>query len=149
MIRVVFDTVVFVRSLLNPRSIWGQLVFQHFAQYRLFVSQPVVLEILEVLQREELTRRFQRLPGRNRRTVIEMLAQAEVAEVTAIPARAFVKTCGNPLPARCDQAAMGAVGAGVVHPFLSPSWKMQPSKTSAMRLRPPLRARQLRLRRVM
>jgi putative PIN family toxin of toxin-antitoxin system len=85
-VKVVFDAVVFVRSLLNPRSIWGQLVFQHFTAYRLFVSQPVVMEILEVLNREELTSKFQRLPGRNRRTVISLISQAEVAEVTATPA---------------------------------------------------------------
>jgi putative PIN family toxin of toxin-antitoxin system len=85
-VRVVFDTVIFVRSLLNPHSIWGRLVFQHFASYRLFVSQPVIMEILEVLNREELTSKFKRLPGRDHRRILALISQAEVAEVTVIPA---------------------------------------------------------------
>src|SRR5438067_1334469 len=84
MIRVVFDTVVFVRALLNPRSIWGRLVFQHSNDYRLFVSRPVLVEILEVLRRPELVQRFGRLPGPGE--VLALLAQAEVVEMSEIPA---------------------------------------------------------------
>ena len=35
---VIFDTVVFVRALLNPYSLWGRLVFDHYHEYRLIVT---------------------------------------------------------------------------------------------------------------
>ena len=37
---VIFDTVVFVRALLNPHSLWGRLVFDHYHEYRLIVTPP-------------------------------------------------------------------------------------------------------------
>ena len=49
MLRVVFDTVIFVRALINPHGIWGRLIFQHADAYTLVISPPVVAEILEVL----------------------------------------------------------------------------------------------------
>ncbi|HSH78947.1 MAG TPA: hypothetical protein VLA19_10495 [Herpetosiphonaceae bacterium] len=48
---VVIDTVVFVRALLNPRSMWGRLVFDYAGRYRLVVSAPIVREVIEVIQR--------------------------------------------------------------------------------------------------
>lgn len=86
MLKVVFDTVVFVRSLINPHSRWGQSGFIHHHQYRLFLSQPVILEILDVLRRPELTRKFRSLRGMDMARVIEILGQAEIVEVSATPA---------------------------------------------------------------
>ncbi len=57
MMRVVLDTVVFVRSLINPFSRCGRIVFDHYQRYQLHLSRPVLEEILEVLQRPELTAR--------------------------------------------------------------------------------------------
>ncbi|MGH2352688.1 MAG: putative toxin-antitoxin system toxin component, PIN family [Chloroflexota bacterium] len=84
--RVVLDTVVFVRSLINPHSIWGRLVFAHYGEYALFVSQPVLQELLEVLQRPEITRKFRSIGGLDRRRLLEILSQAEVVDVSGIPA---------------------------------------------------------------
>ena len=85
MVKVVFDTVVFVRSLINPHSRWGQAVFSYSDRYRLFLSQPVLAEILEVLQRPELTRKFRSLKAMDMSKTIEILGQAEVVEVGKIP----------------------------------------------------------------
>src|SRR5437660_9953414 len=84
MIKVVFDTVVFVRSLLNPYSFCGRVLFQSFTQYRLFVSRPVVEEILEVLHRDELTSKFRTLAGLDLASVIDILGQAEVVEIPTV-----------------------------------------------------------------
>src|SRR3954447_15256020 len=84
MLRVVFDTVVFVRSLLNPHNFCGRTLFQSFAQYQLIVSRPIVVEILEVLRRPELTTRFRSLEGLDLRRVIDMLGQAEAVEVSVV-----------------------------------------------------------------
>jgi putative PIN family toxin of toxin-antitoxin system len=85
-ISAVFDTVVFVRSLINPYSVWGRIVFEWDAQYRLVISQPVVLEILEVLRRPELVRKYRGVATRNAATVLTILAAAEAVEVMPIPA---------------------------------------------------------------
>lgn len=85
MLKVVFDTVVFGRSLINPHSRWGQAVFSSSNRYRLFLSQPVLAEILEVLQRPELTRKFRSLKAMDMSKTIEILGQAEVVEVGKIP----------------------------------------------------------------
>lgn len=85
MIKAVFDTVVFVRSLINPNNRAGKIIFQYSSKYRLFVSKPVILEIMEVLQRSELTQKFQTLKGKNRNKVIEIIGSAEVVEISPVP----------------------------------------------------------------
>lgn len=85
MLRVVFDTVVFVRCLINPHGPCGEVISVHYHRYRLFLSRPVVTEILEVLHRPELTRKFRRLREISLEKVIDILQQAEVVEVGDIP----------------------------------------------------------------
>lgn len=85
MIRVVFDTVVFVRSLINPYSFWGRLIFQHSDKYRLFVSKPILQEIFEVLKRPEVVTLFHSLEGLDKDRIIEIISQAEVVEIEDVP----------------------------------------------------------------
>ena len=84
--RAVFDTVVFVRALINPFGVWGRLIFQHGHAYTLIISPPVAEEILEVLHRPELTRRFRSLAGLDVARVIEILDDAEAVELHNVPA---------------------------------------------------------------
>jgi uncharacterized protein len=76
---VVFDTVVFVRALINPFSFWGRLVFEHRQDYRLIVSPQIMREVVEVLQRPELTSRFTALQGIDVTRILEILQQAEAS----------------------------------------------------------------------
>lgn len=85
MIKVVFDTVVFVRCLINPHSIWGSVIFLHYSDYRLFVSPPVLKEILEVLRRPELTQKFKSLEKLDINKVLQILSSASVVEISDIP----------------------------------------------------------------
>src|SRR5262245_9087729 len=85
MLKAVFDTVVFVRALINPHGLWGRLIFAHYARYQLCLCQPVVEEIVEVLHRPELTRKFRTLPGLDVGAVLGLLAQALLVEPAAIP----------------------------------------------------------------
>ena len=80
MLKVVFDTVVFVRALINPFSYCGRIVFEHSAAYRLFLSQPILDEILQVLRRPELTSKFQTLAELDVVKVLDIVAGAEVAD---------------------------------------------------------------------
>src|SRR4051812_2367849 len=71
--------------LINPHGLWGRLVFQRADAYDLIVSPPVLQEIVEVLHRPELTRRFRSLAGLDVRQVIHMLGRAEMVEIDEIP----------------------------------------------------------------
>lgn len=77
-LRVIFDTVVFVRALINPHSFWGRLVFAHANEYQLFVSPAILREVIEVLERPELTKRFTALQGIAVTRVLAILQQATV-----------------------------------------------------------------------
>ena len=83
--RVVFDTVVFVRSLLNPYSQAGKLVFAYADGYALVLSEPVVREILEVLQRPEISRKIRAVAEMDMGKLLDLFSQAELVEPTAIP----------------------------------------------------------------
>ena len=81
---VVIDTVVFVRSLLNPHSYSGRLIFAHADEYRLILSAPIVREIVEVLRRPEITSKIRFVAGMDTRRVLDLLSQAELVEVSDI-----------------------------------------------------------------
>jgi len=83
--RVVFDTVIFVRALISPYSWWGRLVFDHASAYRLVVSGEVLTEYLEVIRRPELTRKYRSVATRDPHAVLDRLGTAEVIELGDIP----------------------------------------------------------------
>lgn len=85
MVKVVFDTVVFVRSLINPNSWWGKILFTYSNSYRLFVSKPVLQEIFEVLQRPEITSLFHTIEGLDKDKIIQIVSEAEVVEIRDVP----------------------------------------------------------------
>ena len=83
--RVVFDTVVFVRALINPYGVCGRAVFLgETTLYQLYLSRPILVEILEVLGRPELSRKFRRLAGLDFSRVLDMLSLADVVEPAEI-----------------------------------------------------------------
>src|SRR6266568_4247786 len=88
MVRVVLDTVVFVRALMNSRSVPGRLVYAFSDRYHLVLSAPAVGEILEVLGREELIAKF-RLRDVNYAEALARLLraiqQAETVELDQLP----------------------------------------------------------------
>ena len=85
MLTIVLDTVVFVRSLINPHSRCGRIVFAHGSSYRLVLSQPVLVEIIEVLRRPELTRKFRNLAGLDHQRVLDIISQVEVVPIETPP----------------------------------------------------------------
>lgn len=84
--RAVLDTMVFVRSLINPHSLWGRVVFDYADRYTLVLSAPVVREILEVLARPRVRRKFRTVAGRDPQRILALLAEQEVVEITEVPA---------------------------------------------------------------
>ena len=89
MIRVVFDTVVFVRALLNQRSVCGRLVFGYQHRFQVILSTPMVVEILQVLARDEIVGKLERRRGTLLHAIsslLESFQAAESVELTDIPA---------------------------------------------------------------
>ena len=83
--RVVFDTVVFVRCLLNPHSPAGRLVFQNWDRYELILSRAILEEILEVLSRPEIVRKYP-INRIDLKGSFEALDRASIVEVEAVAA---------------------------------------------------------------
>ncbi|MBI5284021.1 MAG: putative toxin-antitoxin system toxin component, PIN family [Chloroflexi bacterium] len=78
--RAVLDTVVFVRALINPVSVWGQLLEAH-DEYELVISPEILVEIVDVLNRPELLRRFPRMSALpDARRVLGIIEKAEFVE---------------------------------------------------------------------
>ncbi len=84
MIRVVFDTVIFVRALLDSRSFSGRLVLRHSNDYRLFLAKPLIEEILEVLGRKEIIERFNLRRSDYPQALANLLRSMNNAEIVEI-----------------------------------------------------------------
>ena len=84
MLKVIFDTVGFVRSLINPLSFWGRIIFQHASSYQLIVSQEILVEILEVLKRSHLTVKYQTIQGININKILRIISQSKVVKISNI-----------------------------------------------------------------
>ncbi len=82
---VVFDTMIFVRGFINPHGLWGQLVFQHSDRYHLFLSPELGNEVLAVLARPGLRRKF-RVTQEQVVQLATLFEQAEVVTLGEIPA---------------------------------------------------------------
>jgi len=85
-LRVVFDTVVLVRGLINPGSPWGRLLFDQANDYTWIVSPAIVDEYLEVLRRPRLIRKYRDIETRNLAAMLELIATAVVVQPSAVPA---------------------------------------------------------------
>lgn len=103
MFKVVFDTVIFVRSLINPHGKWGKLVFNNYQHYQLYVSKPILIEILEVLKRPELTAKFKSLQALDFSQIITILGQASCVEPVKTPS-----VCRDPKDDKFLAAALAA-----------------------------------------
>lgn len=82
--RVVCDTVVFVRGLIKPDNACGRIIFLHGNKYKLVVSKPVIIEILEVLQRPQIKDKFSSIDI-DYEKILDFLSQAEIVEINDIP----------------------------------------------------------------
>lgn len=84
--RVVLDTVILVRGLINPQSSCGRLVFDYAGAYLTIVSPPIVAEYLAVLWRPELQRKYRGGAGRDPHAILDVIARATTVEPVETPA---------------------------------------------------------------
>ena len=108
--RVVLDTVVFVRALINPKGRWGRLLFDLSDRYVMVLSPDIIREIIEVLYRPSLRRRFPQMadpPQLDR--VLELLEQAEVVEPEN-----EISVCRDPADDKFFECALAASAEYIV-----------------------------------
>lgn len=89
--RAVIDTVVFVRALLNYRSVWARLLFHPDPNYLVVLSAEIVDEVQAVVARPAARRKFRTVPGWDTEAVASTLQDAEIV----IPAQ-MAPICRDP-----------------------------------------------------
>lgn len=102
--RVVLDTVVFVRALINPKGSWGRLLFEYPDDYVLILSPEIVREILDVINRPTLRRRFPEMADLPRMDMV--LSKLEEAEV--VEPRERLAVCRDPNDNKFFECAVNA-----------------------------------------
>ncbi|MBI3283048.1 putative toxin-antitoxin system toxin component, PIN family [Candidatus Curtissbacteria bacterium] len=83
--RVVLDTVVFVRGLIKPTNACGRTIFVHGERFQLVVSKEILTEILEVLGRPEIESKFSPNAAVDFRKLLDFLSRAFAVELEDIP----------------------------------------------------------------
>lgn len=76
---------------MNPASRWGRLLHDCSEDYRLFTSIEVLREVLDVITRPELVRKYRGLAGRDIQKMLAILSDAAV--VTPAP---ILPVCRDP-----------------------------------------------------
>jgi|SRR5215216_831075 len=84
--RVVFDTVILVRCLLDPDSWSGRLLFEWAEAYEWVVSPEVVAEYLQVIKRPGLVDKYHSIAHRDLQAILARIATATVVHPTHTPA---------------------------------------------------------------
>ena len=85
--RIVLDTVVYVRALISPKSRWGRLAFEVAAGHTVVTSPEIIRELIEVVRRQELRDKLPLLEYTVRlEAIFAALGEAEVVEPTERPA---------------------------------------------------------------
>lgn len=108
--RVVLDTVVFVRALINPKGRWGRLLFDLSDRYVIVLSPDIISEIIAVLYRPELRKRFPQLadpPQLDK--VLQLLEHADVVEP-----HQDVRVCRDPSDDKFFASAVAGRAAYIV-----------------------------------
>jgi uncharacterized protein len=84
--RVVFDTVILVRGLLDPYSWSGRLPFERIDAYEWVVSPEIIAEYLAVIRRPRLVNKYGSIEQRDLKTILAQIATATLVHPTHVPA---------------------------------------------------------------
>jgi putative PIN family toxin of toxin-antitoxin system len=80
-VRIVLDTVIYVRALINPNGRWGRLALEVARRHTTITSPEIMREVIEVLQRPELKDTLPAMEYAFRfEAILAALRQAEVVE---------------------------------------------------------------------
>ncbi len=107
--KAVFDTVILVRSLLDPYGWSGTIVFDRSGAYEAIVAPDIVAEYLEVLRRPALVRKFRAAGTRDLGAVLQFIAKA-----SAVQPLAMVRVCRDPADDKFLAAALAGSARFIV-----------------------------------
>lgn len=82
--RVVLDTTVFVRALLNRYSRSGRIVFDHGDKFQLIVSRDTIAEAVAVLERPSIQVNIRKHARPNLKLILDILSNAEMIDVAQV-----------------------------------------------------------------
>ncbi|MBA2596949.1 MAG: putative toxin-antitoxin system toxin component, PIN family [Chloroflexia bacterium] len=99
--RIVLDTVILVRGLLDPFGWSGTLLFDRTGAYEWVVCPEIVAEYLDVIRRSNLAEKFRTIAGRDLDAVLDRIGTATLVFPTQIPA-----VCRDPADDKFLAAAM-------------------------------------------
>jgi putative PIN family toxin of toxin-antitoxin system len=78
--RAVFDTVIYVRALINPQGLCGRLIFEYRRAYDLVVSTQLTTEYHEVLGRPEIVWKYRAAGTRDLNAVMQIISLASTVQ---------------------------------------------------------------------
>jgi putative PIN family toxin of toxin-antitoxin system len=84
--KIVFDTVVVVRGLLDPFSWSGKLLFELGGHYEWVASPDIVDEYLDVLNRPKIATKFIAQENRDLATILARINRATIVHTPHVPA---------------------------------------------------------------
>lgn len=79
--KVVFDTQVFLRALINPKSASGRLVLNLQVDYVLYTADQIDREVLDVLSRPKIRQKFPQITDERIKLITTLLELAHRVEV--------------------------------------------------------------------
>lgn len=82
---VVFDTQLFLRAAINPRSLPSRLLFEFGERYLLAFSKEVRAEIEDVLNRTELRSKFPALTDERVTQILALIDSGRLVTLDEIP----------------------------------------------------------------
>jgi uncharacterized protein len=77
MLKVVFDTQIYLRALINPASICGRLAFEWDSYYTLCLTDKIEAEVLDVLNRPRLRQKFTQITDERVALIASRLRKAQ------------------------------------------------------------------------
>jgi len=89
-IKAVLDTVVFVRALINPHGPSGKII-KKIEKFDIVTSPPIIKEVLEVLFRSSLQKKFRLSQLVDIEEILEVIKQASV-----VKPKEKIKICRDP-----------------------------------------------------
>jgi putative PIN family toxin of toxin-antitoxin system len=85
-IRIVIDTVGFVKAMMGPSSVWGEILFQRAHQIETVLSTQMVGEIQRVMTYPRVARRLASPEAASPEALEAIIQRATFVEVIDIPA---------------------------------------------------------------
>lgn len=85
-IRIVIDTVGFVRAMMGPTGVWGEIIFQRAHQTETVLCEQMVIEIERVMTYPKVAKRLEAPKAASRLALDAVIQGATFVQVVHVPA---------------------------------------------------------------